>query len=121
MYHKWINQQKQFITPNKTTYKKNNIVYDLMCSHFDYFTCMIFMMKQIEKEEQTIYNVFLMRSVVIPKHIRLDTTTLVHLLMTKKQGNKSDYLTKGNLKRKEDKIWEFFFRTERKFLQEKIL
>jgi hypothetical protein len=119
MYHKWINQQKQFITPNKASYKKNNIVYDLMCSPFEYFSCMIFMMKQIEKEEQTIYNVFPMRSEVIPKHIRLDTTTLVHLLMTKKQGNKSDYLTKGNLKRKEDKIWEFFFRTERKFLKKK--
>ena len=60
---------------------------------------MIFMMKQIEKEEQIIYNVFPMRSEVIPKHIRLDTTTLVHLLMTKKQGNKSDFLTKGNFKR----------------------
>jgi hypothetical protein len=119
MYHKWINQQKQFITPNKTSYKKNNIVYDLMCNPFDYFGCIIFMMKQIEKEEQTIYNVFPMRNEVIPKHIRLDTTTLVHLLMTKKQGNKSDYLTKGNLKRKEDKIWEFFFRTERKCFKKK--
>jgi hypothetical protein len=48
-----------------------------------------------------------------------ETTTLVHLLMTKKQGNKSDYLTKGNLKRKEDKIWEFFFRTERKMFHKK--
>ena len=54
-----------------------------MCSPMEYFPCMIFMMKQIEKEEQTIYNVFPMRSEVIPKHIRLDTTTLVHLLMTK--------------------------------------
>jgi hypothetical protein len=119
MYHTWINQQKQFITPNKPSYKKNNIVYDLMCSPMEYFPCMIFMMKQIEKEEQTIYNVFPMRSEVIPKHIRLDTTTLVHLLMTKKQGNKSDYLTKGNLKRNEDKIWKFFFRTERKMFHKK--
>ena len=119
MYHTWINRQKQMITPNKTTYKKNNIVYDLMCSPMDYFPCMIKMMKQVEKEEQTISNVFPMRSEVIPKHIRLDTTTLVHLLMTKKQGNKSDYLTKGNLKRKEDKIWEFFFRTERKMFHKK--
>jgi hypothetical protein len=119
MYHTWINRQKQMITPNKTTYKKNNIVYDLMCSPMDYFPCMINMMKQVEKEEQTISNVFPMRNEVIPKHIRLDTTTLVHLLMTKKQGNKSDYLTKGNLKRKEDKIWEFFFRTERKMFHKK--
>ena len=119
IYHNWINQHKQFITPNKQSYKKNNIVYDLMCSPMDYFPCMIFMMKQIEKEEQTIYNVFPMRSEVILKHIRLDTTTLVHLLMTKKQGNKSDFLTKGNLKINEDKIWEFFFRTERKFFKKK--
>ncbi len=58
-----------------------------------------------------------MRNEVIPKHIRFDATTLVHLLLTKKQGNKSDNLTKGNLK--EDKIWEFFFRAERKMLHKK--
>lgn len=51
MYYKWINQQKQCITLNKPTYKKNNIVYDLMCSPFEYFPCMIYMMKQIEKQE----------------------------------------------------------------------
>ena len=119
IYHTWINQQKQLITPNKSTYKKNNIVYDLMCSPFDYFPCMIKMMKQVEKEDQTISNVFPMRNEIIPKHIRLDTTTLVHLLMTKKQGNKSDYLTKGNLKKNENKIWKFFFRTERKMFHKK--
>jgi hypothetical protein len=118
-YHTWINQHKQLITPNKTNYKKNNIVYDLMCCPFDYFGNMIFMMKQVEKEDQTISNVFPMRNEIIPKHIRLDTTTLVHLLMTKKQGIKSDYLTKGNLKRNENKIWKFFFRTERKMFHKK--
>jgi hypothetical protein len=119
MYHSWINQQKQFITPNKPKYKKNNIVYDLMCCPFDYFPCMIFMMTQVEKEDQTICNVFPLRSEIIPKHIKLDTTTLVTLLMTKKQGIKSKYLTKGNLKRNEDKIWKFFFRTERKMFHKK--
>ena len=118
-YHTWINQHKQLITSNKTNYKKNNIVYDLMCCPFDYFGNMIFMMKQVEKEDQTISNVFPMRNEIIPKHIRLDTTTLVHLLMTKKQGIKSDYLTKGNLKRNENKIWKFFFRTERKMFHKK--
>ena len=116
-YHSWINQQKQHIIPVKTF--KKNLYYDLMCSPMDYFPCMIKMMKQVEKEEQTICNVFPMRNEIIPKHIRLDTTTLVHLLMTKKQGNKSDYLTEGNLKRNENKIWEFFFRTERKCFHKK--
>jgi hypothetical protein len=116
-YHSWINQQKQHIIPVKTF--KKNLYYHLMCSPMDYFPCMIFMMKQVEKEEQTICNVFPMRNEIIPKHIRLDTTTLVHLLMTKKQGNKSDYLTEGNLKRNENKIWDFFFRTERKCFHKK--
>ena len=47
--------------------------------------------KQIEKEEQTIYNVFPMRNDIIPHSIKLDTTTLVHLLFAQKQGNKTDY------------------------------
>ena len=77
------------------------------------------MMKEVEKEGVSINIVFPMRSEIIPKHIRLDTTTLVHLLMTKKQGKKSDYLFKGNLKRFEDKIWKFFFRTERQCFKKK--
>jgi len=116
-YHNWINKQKQIIIPVKTF--KKNLYYDLQCSPFDYFPCMIFIMKQVETENQTISNVFPTRSEIIPKHIRLDTTTLVHLLMTKKQGIKSDYLTKGNLKRNEDKIWDFFFRTEIKSFHKK--
>ena len=56
---------------------------------------------------------------MVSKHIRLDTNTLVHLLLTKTHGNKSDFLAKGNLKRREDEIWGFFFRTERKFFKKK--
>lgn len=113
-YHKWIIQQKQLILPNKKKFDKNSIYYDLKSNHIDYLPCMIFMMKQIEKEEYSICNVFPMRSEIIPKYIRLDTTTLVHLLLRKEQGNKSFYTTKGNLKRNENKIWKFFFRTEQK-------
>ena len=80
----------------------------------DYFPCMIFMMKNNENEDEKVHNVFPLRSEIIPKYIRLDTTTLVHLLMRKEQGIKSEYLTKGNLKKNEDKIWKFFFRTELK-------
>ena len=76
-------------------------------------------MKEIEEEKNKCQNVFLMRNEIVPKHIRLDTTTLVHLLMTKNQGKKSDYLFKGNLKRNEEKIWKFFFRTERQCFKKK--
>jgi len=118
-YHDWIKKQKKDILPNKTKYDKNSLYYDLQCNPQDYLVCMIKMMKEIEKEKVMIYNIFPMRNEICPKHVRLDTTTLVHLLFTKKQGNKTDYLTQGNLKRHENKIWNFFFRTERKQLQNK--
>ena len=66
------------------------------------------MMKEVEKDKVMIYNVFPMRNDIIHHSIKLDTTTLVHLLMTKKQGNKTDYLLEGNLKKYENKIWKFF-------------
>jgi hypothetical protein len=113
-YHAWITQQKHHILPTKETFQKDRIAYDLKCSPMDYLPCMLYMMKQVEVSGETIQNVFPLRSSILPHYIRLDTTTLVNLLMRKEQGNKSHYLTGGNLKKNEDKIWEFFFRTERK-------
>ena len=112
-YHKWIKEIKKTITPNKDKYQKDNLYYDLQCSPQDYLPCMIRMMKEVEKDKVMIYNVFPMRNDIIAHSVKLDTTTLVHLLMTKKQGNKTDYLFEGNLKKYENKIWKFFFRTER--------
>ena len=111
-YHKWIKEQKKLILPTKT-FQKGSIHYDIQVSPQNYLPHMIYMMKYIEKEQLSIYNVFPLRSDIIPKSIRIDTTSLVHLLFTKNQGNKSDYLTKGNLKKKENEIWKFFFRTEK--------
>ena len=112
-YHNWIKEIKKTITPNKDKYQKDNLYYDLQVSPQDYLPCMIRMMKEVEKDKVMIYNVFPMRNDIIMKSIKLDTTTLVHLLFTQKQGNKTDYLLEGNLKKYEDKIWDFFFRTER--------
>jgi transposase len=112
-YHNWIKEIKKKITPNKDKYQKDNLYYDLQCNPQDYLPCMIRMMNEVEKDKVMIYNVFPMRNDIIPHSIKLDTTTLVHLLFTQKQGNKTDYLLEGNLKKYEDKIWEFFFRTER--------
>jgi hypothetical protein len=115
-YHKWITEQRNHVLPNKKKFEKDSIYYDLKCNPMDYLPSMIYMMKQVEneKENNSISNVFPMRSEITPKYIRLDTTTLVHLLLRKEQGNKSDYTTEGKLKKNEDKIWKFFFRIERK-------
>jgi len=116
-YHKWIAEQKQFILPNRPKFEKNNIMYDLKCKPMDYFPCMIRMMKQVECDGESVNNVFPLRSELAPKYIRLDTTTLVNLLLRKEHGTKGFFKTKGELKKNEDKIWNFFFRTERKMFR----
>ena len=118
-YHKWISEQHKLIAPNKDKFRKDNLYYDLQCNPQDYLPCMVFMMKEVEKRGYTTTNPFPLRNDIIAKHIRLDTTTLVHLLMTKHQGKKSDYLFKGNLKRFEDDIWKFFFRTDKQCFTKK--
>ena len=113
-YHKWITQQKKHILPDKEKFQKQSIYYDLKCKPMDYLPCMIAIMKQVENDEDTISNVFPLRSSISPGYIRLDTITLVYLLLRKEQGKKSDFSNQGNTKKHEDKIWKFFFRTEKK-------
>jgi len=115
-YHKWITAQKKHILPakEKEKFQKQSIYYDLKCSPMDYFPCMITMMKHVEDDKETISNVFPLRSSVSPGYIRMDTTTLVHLLLREEHGKKNEYTNKGNTKKHEDKIWQFFFRTEKK-------
>lgn len=113
-YHKWITQQKKHILPDKEKFQKQSIYYDLKCKPMDYLPCMIAMMKRVENDEETISNVFPLRTSISPGYIRLDTITLVYLLLRKEQGKKSDYNNQGNTKKHEDKIWKFFFRTEKK-------
>ena len=113
-YHKWINEIKTKIIPSKQ-FKKDSLYYDIQCDPQDYYPCMIHMMKEIEKQNEKINNVFPLRTEVQPKHIRLDTTTIIHLLFNGKQGKpKTFFLTKGNTVKYEDKLWKYFFRTERK-------
>jgi len=113
-YHNWIVQQKKNILPVKEKFQKQSIYYDLKCKPMDYFPGMIAMMKQVENDLESISNVFPLRSSIAPGYIRLDTITLVNMLLRKEQGKKSDYSNQGNTKKHEDKIWNFFFRKEKK-------
>ena len=113
-YHKLIEDTKKIILPNKEKFDKDSIHYDLQSNTQDYLPCMIRMMKTIEEKGLKIKNVFPLRSDIVGHFIKIDTTTIIHLLFTKKQGIKEHYTSNGNLKKYEDKIWEYFFRTERK-------
>jgi len=114
VYHQWIKDNRKVVIPVKQSFQKDCINYDLECHPQDYLPSMINMMKEVEAADCSVYNVFPLRTSIVPKHIRLDTATLVQTMFTKEHGSKEEYLTKGNLKHREDDIWAFFFKTEKK-------
>lgn len=113
IYHAWIDSVRTTILPQKV-FQKDSIYYDLQCTPQDYLRSMVAMMKVVEKYGEGLSNVFPLRSSVAPKHVRIDTTSLIHLFLTKAQGSKTFYLTKGNLVKYQDRLWRFFFRLDKK-------
>eukprot|EP00835_Amoeboradix_gromovi_P005661 NODE_556_length_6708_cov_0.674837.p2 type:complete len:218 gc:universal NODE_556_length_6708_cov_0.674837:5906-5253(-) len=75
---------------------------------------MVYMMKAVEAHGCTINTVFPLRSEIIPKHFRLDTTSLVYLLFTDENGKRTHYTVKDALKRQQSDVWGFFFKTDMK-------
>ena len=111
-YHSWIDSAIQDILPQKY-FTNESIYYDLKCSPQDYLPCMLYIMSKIESYGEKVNLVCPLRTEIIPKHIRIDTTSIVHLLFSKTQGNKSFYIKEGNLVKYEDEIWRFFLRLEK--------
>jgi len=72
----------------------------------------------IEKKGEKTINCFPLRTNIIPKYIKLDTTTLIHLLFPEDK-NKGYYLTSGNTKKLQDEIWKTFFITNKKVFKDK--
>ncbi len=111
-YHAWIEKQRAHIMPQRKLNK--SVYYDLCCSPQDYLRPMLYMMRAVEECGVKVGSIFPLRSNLIPKHFRIDTTTLVHLCMTKDIGKKDSYLKEGNLVRYQREIWDFFFKTNLK-------
>ena len=115
-YHSFILQTRSNILPLKTSYDKNSVYYDLQAHPQDYLSGMFRMLRYIESHGVSIINLFPLRTSMIPKYIKIDTTTLVHLLLDpQKHGYTKGYLTtKGNLVRLQDEIWSLLFKTSKK-------
>jgi hypothetical protein len=112
-YHDWISSISSKIFPQRK-YQENNIYYDIQCSPQDYLPYMFFMMRELESQDLKLNIVCPLRSDIVPKHVKIDTTSLVHICLTEEQGTKEEFLTQGNLVRNQSKIWGFFFKTNKK-------
>jgi hypothetical protein len=113
-YHDWIDEHNKIIMPQRRL-SENSVYYDIKESPQDYLPLMIYMMKAVELSRNTISNVFPLRTELIPKHFRLDTTSLINILLTKfdhpsLQGKLSKLKQKGNLKKTKEKYGECYSR-----------
>jgi len=111
-YHVFINTQKPFIIPNKV-FEKNSLYYDIKVSPSDYLKNMVYMMKDLERKNLKMDNVFPLRNQIIPKHIKIDTQTLINIFWKAEFGKKQDFSDLDNNERQKQ-IWPLFFKTERK-------
>jgi hypothetical protein len=115
-YHPFILQARMAILPQKISYQQNSVYYDLRSNPLDYLSGMFRILRYIESRGYSIINLFPLRSSIIPKYIKIDTVTLVELLInSKKHGHtKTYYRSKGNIVRLENTIWSLFFKTQKK-------
>jgi hypothetical protein len=76
---------------------------------------------QIEDPKISIINCFPLRQSIIPKYIRIDTTTLIHLFYDelKKKLNKKRKELLDNVMDNSDDIWDSLFRTGKKIFNRK--
>ncbi len=118
--HAKINMLKNIAIPTKHNFEKDSIYYDLKCNPNDYFVCMLKMNKYFETFNDKMFTLFPIKKSNIPNHVKIDTTSLVHLMMKHKKNIKNDYYTKEKrIKRCADEIWNLFFRTELKCFHKK--
>ena len=77
---------------------------------------LIKMSLEIEKLKEKTFNCFPLRKNIIPKYIKIDATTIVHLLFPKEVNGikKNVYLNKGNMLLLRDNIWESVFKINKK-------
>jgi len=93
-----------------------NLKYHLKCNPLQYFPCMLYMMRYVESQQQTILSVFPLRTCIIPKYICLDTAALI-CLFGRRYLRRSNRELKGNVNANEEYVWSNLFKLESKIFK----
>lgn len=71
-------------------------------------------MKSVDSTGASLLNVFSLRIDIMPKYIRIDTTTVIHLFVSKENLGTKESVPKGNLFKRQTSTWYTFFRTKKR-------
>ena len=101
-YHNWLNDNRYKIVPENydTSY-----FYDIKVNPQKYLKHMIFMNLQLEEMNTKMFQFFPLQTHLIPRHIQIDTKSLVELLI---DADKKQYF--DNIETNKEKLWNSFFK-----------
>jgi hypothetical protein len=101
---------------------KKSIHYDIKVRPFEYLKGMLYMNSVLEKQESKLFQPLPLRNNIIPKHIIIDTASLINLFCPEKDkdGNK---VKKGellsNVKENQNEVWCNFLDLKNKIFKNK--
>jgi hypothetical protein len=119
MFSNWKLTHLSHILPNEI---KKSIHYDIKVRPFEYLKGMLYMNSVLEKQESKLFQPLPLRNNIIPKHIIIDTASLINLFCPEKdnQGNK---VKKGellsNVKDNQNEVWSNFLNLKDKIFKNK--
>jgi hypothetical protein len=117
MFSNWKLTHLSNILPSEI---KKSIHYDIKVRPFEYLKGMLYMNSVLEKQESKLFQPLPLRNNIIPKHIIIDTASLVSLFCpaNNKEGIKKGDLHK-NLKENQYDIWNAFLDLKHKIFKNK--
>ena len=119
MFSNWKLTHLSHILPNEI---KKSIHYDIKVRPFEYLKGMLYMNSVLEKQESKLFQPLPLRNNIIPKHIIIDTASLINLFCPEKdkEGNK---VKKGellsNVKENQNEVWCIFINLKNKIFKNK--
>ena len=105
-FHNWINEYRYKIVPEEF---EISYYYDVKATPQKYLKYMIFMNIELEKIEGKMYQFFPLQSSIIPRHIQIDTKSVIELLVDK---GKKEYL--DNIELNKEFLWDKYFNITQK-------
>ena len=105
-FHNWINEYRFKIVPEEF---EISYYYDVKATPQKYLKYMIFMNIELEKIEGKMYQFFPLQSSIIPRHIQMDTKSVIELLVDK---GKKEYL--DNIEVNKEFLWDKYFNITQK-------
>ena len=120
MFDEWKTTHLPKIIPDPENIKKS-VHYDVKVKPFDYLKGMLYMNAILEKEEHKLFQPLPLRNNIIPKHIILDTATIISLFCpaNNKEGTKKGEMHK-NIKLYQHDVWNNLLNLQHKTFKSKF-